>query len=31
VIDDLDAFVEEFVDAIAQHRHWDRTPEAIPA
>ncbi len=29
--DDLDAFAEAFVDAIAQHRHWDRDPAAVPA
>ncbi|MEY7849650.1 catalase [Natrarchaeobius sp. A-rgal3] len=29
--DDLEAFAEEFVDAIAEHRHWDRDPEEVPA
>ncbi|ADD06941.1 catalase [Natrialba magadii ATCC 43099] len=29
--DDLDEFAEKFIDAIAQHRHWDRDPEAVPA
>ncbi|TYL38714.1 catalase HPII [Natronococcus pandeyae] len=28
---ELDAFVEEFVDAIAQHRHWGRDPKEVPA
>jgi catalase len=28
---DLEAFVEAFVEAITQHRHWDRAPEAVPA
>ncbi|APX96231.1 catalase [Natronorubrum daqingense] len=28
---DLDAFAEAFVDAIAQHRHWGRSPEEVPA
>ncbi|SDK71221.1 catalase [Natronorubrum texcoconense] len=29
--DDLEAFAEAFRDAIAEHRHWDREPEEVPA
>ncbi|XVH32334.1 catalase [Haloferacaceae archaeon DSL9] len=29
--DDLDAFLEAFVDAVAQHRHWDRSETEVPA
>ncbi|MFC4437737.1 MULTISPECIES: catalase [Natrialbaceae] len=28
---ELDAFLETFVDAIAQHRHWERSPKEVPA
>ncbi|WP_306058303.1 catalase [Natronococcus wangiae] len=28
---ELDAFLEEFVDAIARHRHWERSPKEVPA
>ncbi len=29
--DDLERFAEAFVDAISQHRHWERSPEEVPA
>ncbi|WP_247000878.1 catalase [Halosolutus gelatinilyticus] len=29
--DDLEAFAERFVDAIAEHRHWGRNPKDVPA
>ncbi|MGQ3414178.1 catalase [Natrinema sp. LN54] len=29
--DDLEAFAEAFVDAIAEHRHWERSPKEVPA
>ncbi len=29
--DDLEEFAEAFRDAIAQHRHWEREPEEVPA
>ncbi|MDJ1431275.1 catalase [Halostagnicola sp. A-GB9-2] len=29
--DDLDEFLEAFVDAIAEHRHWGRNPKEVPA
>ncbi|MFC6769679.1 catalase [Natrinema soli] len=29
--EDLESFAEEFVDAIAQHRHWEREPTEVPA
>ncbi|WP_436343778.1 catalase [Natronorubrum sp. FCH18a] len=28
---DLEAFAEAFVDAIAEHRHWERSPKEVPA
>ncbi|RQG97740.1 catalase [Natrarchaeobius chitinivorans] len=29
--DDLEAFAESFVDAIAEHRHWERDPKELSA
>ncbi|GAB3035768.1 catalase [Natronobiforma cellulositropha] len=29
--DDLETFANEFVDAIAAHRHWERTQKEVPA
>ncbi|ADB60604.1 Catalase [Haloterrigena turkmenica DSM 5511] len=29
--DDLEEFAEAFVDAIAEHRHWERSPKEVPA
>ncbi|WP_339103758.1 catalase [Haloterrigena salinisoli] len=29
--DDREAFAEAFVDAIAEHRHWERSPKEVPA
>lgn len=29
--DDIDSFVEAFVEAIAQHRHWEREPKEVAA
>ncbi|MCU4742539.1 catalase [Natronoglomus mannanivorans] len=29
--DDLESFLEAFVDAVAEHRHWDREPMEVPA
>ncbi|MXV61267.1 catalase [Natronorubrum sp. JWXQ-INN-674] len=28
---DTDEFIESFVEAIAEHRHWDRSPKEVPA
>lgn len=29
--ENLEPFVEAFVDAIAEHRHWERSPKEVPA
>ena len=29
--DDLEAFLDAFVDAVAEHRHWDRNEKSVPA
>ncbi|NUB91994.1 catalase [Haloterrigena sp. SYSU A121-1] len=29
--DDLEELAEAFVDAIAEHRHWERSPKEVPA
>ncbi|GAB7018557.1 catalase [Halostagnicola bangensis] len=29
--DELEDFAEAFVDAIAEHRHWERSPKEVPA